>query len=167
MIVQPSDPSIRYITLTRNMVAVVDSADYPELAAFNWQAIFNKGKWYAARLQWENGKCKRPKMHQQIMGINSDHIDGDGLNNRRSNLRPATQQQNTRNRSKSATNTSGFKGVCRTPQEGKWRARIAVNCSTKFIGLFDSPEEAARAYDAAAIQLHGEFAKLNFPQKAA
>lgn len=89
-----------------------------------------------------------------------DHIDGDTLNNRRSNLRLATLAQNTRNKRKSVRNKSGYKGVCQEKNPNRWRAQIQVNGHKQRLGGFDSPEEAHEAYIKAAKELHGEFARF-------
>lgn len=91
-----------------------------------------------------------------------DHIDGNKLNNKRSNLRECTAAQNSRNARISKNNSSGFKGVS-ISSDGKWRARIWRDWKEIFLGNFNSAEDAAVAYDKAAIDLHGEFASTNFP----
>lgn len=90
-----------------------------------------------------------------------DHEDGNGLNNRRSNLRLATTTQNNRNRGLQAHNTSGFKGVNWDERLQKYRAKITVNRKCIHLGMFDTAQEAADAYDGAACLCHGRFAKLN------
>lgn len=108
-------------------------------------------------------------MHRLILGLSDpategEHRDGDGLNNRRNNLRVATHPQNCKNQRKRVTNTSGFVGVHWHARLRKYRARITVNYQRISVGCFDSAEEAARARDAKATELHGEFARLNFPK---
>ena len=93
-------------------------------------------------------------------GLDVDHIDGDGLNNRRSNLRACTHTENGRNRKLSKNNTSGLKGV-NAREAGKWQAMIKTSGRILHLGVFDSKMEAAKAYDAAALRLYGEFARTN------
>ena len=91
-----------------------------------------------------------------------DHKNGDVFDNRRSNLRPASHADNSRNAdtSRAAPNPYGYRGVFQSPN-GKWHARISVDRRRIHLGTFDSPHDAARAYNAAAIKYHGEFARLN------
>lgn len=104
-------------------------------------------------------------MHRLILnapeGSQVDHINGNKLDNRRSNLRLATASQNRANKGKIVNNTSGYKGVSLSGK--KWAADIAMNKVKVRLGRFDTPEEAAKAYDQAARELHGEFARPNFP----
>lgn len=96
-----------------------------------------------------------------------DHIDGNRLNCRRTNLRRATKSQNGFNRGKAKHNRSGFKGVYLCQQTGRFRAEIRVNRKAVKLGRFDTPEQAARAYDAAARLYHGAFASPNFLEGSA
>lgn len=88
-----------------------------------------------------------------------DHIDGDGLNNRLSNLRQATHSQNLCNRPKPASNSSGYKGVCWSKPAQKWQAQIFINGKAKYLGLYETAEDAHAAYQRAAPKYHGEFAQ--------
>ena len=93
-----------------------------------------------------------------------DHINGDRSDNRVANLREARPAENQWNTGLASTNTSGFKGVSWSQSSNRWSACIR-HCGTQhYLGCFDTPEDAARAYDAAAIRLHGEFGRLNFPR---
>lgn len=104
-------------------------------------------------------------MHRLITGAGAgqqvDHINGNKLDNRRSNLRLCTQSENMRNRGATALNTSGFKGVHWSANDRKWRAGIKVEGKRIFLGLYLSKEEAAEAYNRAAESLHGLFASKN------
>jgi AP2 domain len=149
------------IPLTQDKVALVDASDYSSVAGFNWYARKNKHTWYAIRSEGQ----KKIYLHRQILGfppVNTDHRDGDGLNCRRYNLRQADGQQNGRNHRLNRNSTSGFKGVSWDKGRSKWRAYIVVDGKQIHLGRFDTAEEAARAYDAAALERFGEFAKMNF-----
>jgi hypothetical protein len=160
------------IPLTQGKVAIVDD-EWACLAEFKWTARRDRDsdRWYARR----GGPDGREiKMHRVILGItdrrlDTDHKNGDGLDNRDENLRPATRSQNLANQRVNRQNTSGFKGVYWDSGTGsrnkRWRARIKVNGKSRPLGGFASREEAGRAYDAAAREIHGEFACVNFPRE--
>lgn len=164
VIVQPHNPAIRYIALTQGKVAIVDFVDYERLNRWRWCAVLVKGgKWYAIRRVWINSNDNYAVlMHREILGaasdIEVDHQNGNGLDNRRSNIRIATHSQNGMNKGITSRNRSGYKGVSMHPC-GKWQARIAANKQEFHLGLFDSPELAFEAYRKKAVELHGEFAK--------
>jgi hypothetical protein len=158
---------MRTIGLTRGLVALVDDDDYDELTKTSWYAAKHKFGYYAARGQRINGRTCGILMHRQILrtpaGLWTDHINGDKLDNRRANLRIATPANNIHNTP--PRGTSGYRGVSFHPHTGKWRARLKVAGITTSLGLFDSAEAAARAFDAAAPEIYGEFAWLNFPDE--
>lgn len=152
--------------LTKGKVALVDVADLLIVARYSWHAQNKKGYWYARRVSTIDGLRYRESMHRRIMepgpGLVVDHINGDGLDNRRANLRLCTHQQNCSNNSILTTSgRSKYRGV--RPSFSKWEAVIKVDGRSRRIGSFFSPEDAARAYDAAARDAFGEFATLNFP----
>jgi hypothetical protein len=158
------------IPLSQGQVTVIDDID-ADLAGLGWYA--HKGKqrktFYACRkIVKGDGRRTAVRLHQVIarrMGIIGapDHIDRNGLNNRRDNLRPDPHGQGNANRTRFANNTSGLKGVCWHRQLAKWRAQIKVAGKQRHLGLFADPIEAAKAYDRAALEAFGEFAVLNYP----
>jgi len=100
-------------------------------------------------------KLQRPILIEELV----DHIDGDKLNNQRDNLRVATDSQNVCNKRMQRNNTTGYRGVQKSGK--KWSAGIDVNGIHTHLGVFATPEEAAQAYDVAALHYHGEYARLN------
>lgn len=164
----PPDHSTRFISLTQGKVTAVDAVDFDWLNQWKWCANYQHGLWYAVRsTHGKHTERKRIRMHRLIMDASTntqvDHEDGDGLNNRRSNLRFSTQLQNTWNKRRGRRNTSGFKGVSWHSRDLRWIAHVGVNFKLMHLGYFATAEEAARAYDKAAREHFGEFANLNFP----
>lgn len=148
----------REVPLSNGMVALVDDADYATIIARGkWHGRPSaSGVYYASETKWRDGKCVNVLMHKLLTGWEqTDHVDGDGLNNTRANLRPATRSQNGGNRGAPRNNTSGYKGVSR--QRDRWVAF----CAREYLGLFDTPDAAALAYNAAALRRWGAYAHLN------
>lgn len=156
----------KQIPLTQGKYALVDDDVYEWASKYKWHAWRHRSTLYALRATGKSPHQKIMRMHREIMnapsGVMVDHINGDGLDNRRENLRLATNAENLRNRGRTANNTSGYKGVCWFDDRGKWSARIKVTNKTIYLGYFDTAEAAAIAYDRAAREHHGEFAKTNF-----
>ncbi len=143
---------------------IIDADDFVKLTGYSWHV--GKGG-YAARTQSSGGKVLHFIMHREIMGLYAeqssmqvDHINGDRLDNRRSNLRVCMGVENMWNRSKQANNSSGFKGVHWSKRQKKWRASIRAHGKFKGLGFFEDPKDAHAAYCTAAKQLHGDFANF-------
>jgi len=157
------------IPLTQGRFAKVDPADYVWLAQFRWHCKANTDIIYAVRTIQVAGKSKRIYMHRQIMDtpedLVCDHVNHDGLDNRRGNLRNCTTSQNNANRRCAPTATSQYLGVSWDKRRRKWVAYIKKEGKQRFLGSFDSEIDAAKAYDRAARRLHGPFAHLNFPEE--
>lgn len=153
------------IPLTQDKVALIDVEDYEELNKFKWHTHREGNTYYVIRHIKKNGKNTMIRMHREIMntpkGIDTDHINGHGWDNRVNNLRICTKSQNSANRGKQENNISGFKGVTWNTQKKKWMAQIQANRKYKNLGYFSIKEEAAIVYNEAAKKYHGEFAKLN------
>lgn len=159
----------RKIELTQGKHAIVDDEDYGWVSQWKWHVHRSNpgGETFYARCNmgaWPNQK--KVYLHREIMkpppGMQVDHIDGNGLNCTRANMRLATDTQNRYNQRPYSNNKSGFKGVVWNKPTKKWQARIGVNGKKISLGYYDSPEDAARAYDKAAREYHGEFAYTNF-----
>jgi hypothetical protein len=160
----------RRIPLTQGKFAIVDPGDYERLAQYKWFAVRYERGFYAVRAvkaKDGRGRQKNVRMHREILGVPEgkiiDHINHNGLDNRRANLRVATRRQNAWNKRKQRTRCSSkYKGVTWLKREGKWQARIVCKGRSMFIGYFADEKAAARAYDAKAGELFGEYAAMNF-----
>lgn len=160
--------SVLAVPLTRGYVALVDAADYPRvIAAGRWNVRPHGKTIYAQHaIVLPDGRRSTQQMHNFITGvIGIDHRNGDGLDNRRSNLRITTQAQNCANTRIRSNNKSGFKGVSWKASRNAWCAQIKRGDKSYYLGLFDDREVAARAYDAAAVEFFGEYARINFPKE--
>lgn len=163
-----SDPV--QIPLASGHVALVDAADAELVLSCGsrWRASRDRsGQIYVKRHAPKPGGGYRSEcLHTFLTGWPLvDHVNGNPLDNRRANLRPATSAQNAQNRRVRRDSKAGLKGV-RQYRPGKWLARIQVHGERVHLGVYGSPAEAARAYDAAAREHFGEFARLNFPSVA-
>ena len=152
------------IKLSKGKVAIVDEEDFERLSSNKWYAEYIGGNWYAKRtVRISEPKRTSVYMHRVVLGVdgNIDHIDGDGLNNCKVNLREVTKGQNNRNRKPYVGKTSRYKGVSFNSKRSKWQAQIKKNRRNTTIGVFDTEEEAAIAYNERAHELFGEYAYLN------
>lgn len=166
VVTQPLGTSYRFIPLTQKQNAIVDASDFDWLNQWNWSARWSKNteSFYALRRGQEHTTVL---MSRSILGCNGqvqvDHRNHNTLDNRRHNLRTCTGSQNSMNKRKQKNNTSGYRGVSWMKDYRKFRARIFVNRKLLLIGYFSDAVSAARAYDSKAKELHGAFARLNFP----
>lgn len=162
--------AFRLLRMSQPRYAKVDPADYKRLRKYEWFATKKRNRFYVRRhAAAGKGKEKLIYLHQEVIevpdGMVIDHINHDGMDNRRANLRPATHSQNMCHiRKRPGTKHSKFKGVCWKKKNRKWEAAIGFQKKRIHLGYFCSEIEAARAYDEAAKKYHGEFACLNFPQ---
>jgi len=159
--------AMKEIKLTQGKVALVDDDMFDFLNQWRWHYVKPKDSrtGYAARTVGPKYHTKMIYMHTLIMhtpsGMEVDHNDHNGCNNQRYNLRNCTSSQNKMNGILPRTNTSGYKGVSWDKRYHTWYAHIKINGKNIFLGNFDNPRDAARAYNEKAIELFGEFAQLN------
>jgi|SRR6266850_2177403 len=160
---QPPDQSYKIIPLTKGQNALVDTVDFDRINQWNWSASA-----YGNPTKFRAVRCVNDRiilMHHAVLELPGDteidHESGDGLDNRRKNLRLCTRQQNSFNKGRMSRNTSGYKGVSWDKRLSMWRAQIRTGGRSMSIGRHKTAEAAARAYDEAAKRLHGGFARLN------
>lgn len=159
---------MKEIPLPRGLVALVDDEDFKRVSQYRWQSGKTNAQSrtrYAYRHELVDGKKRVTYLHRFILGAPAgmyvDHINHDGLDCRRANMRLVTPSQNRINGRRNRDGRSRFKGV--SPTGAKFKAQVGFNCEPRYFGMYDSEETAARVYDAAARRLHGEFAHTNFP----
>ena len=159
---------MKEIQLSRGLKAKVDDEDYEWLNQWKWFVHEDKrsSRLYAkAHGKTVSGKRSSLSMHRLILnppeGMETDHIDMDGLNNQRYNLRACSKQQNAHNRESYVGSSSKYKGVHWNKGTKHWHAHIRVDKKLKYIGYFDNEEDAAKAYNRKATELFGEFARVN------
>lgn len=159
------------IELTKGYKTKIDDIDR-DLAELNWYAKVTKsGNIYACRDEKVNGVKKNVLLHITVLSrmLNEkpngicqvDHKDLDGLNNTRDNLREATHSQNQANKSKYKNNKSGYKGVHWSKVSNKWTSQLRHNNVIYYLGIFDDIEDARKAYQNKAKELHKEFARYD------
>lgn len=160
--------AVSVIKLTKGKYAIVDKTTHGVLNGKKWYAQLARNTIYANRRE---NKQKDPKqsmvsMHRVVAkakkGEFVDHINGNGIDNRKANLRICTMSENIANSRKFLTGSSKYKGVCLHTYNKNWIALIKINRKSIHIGCFDDEIDAARAYDQKASELYGEFACLNF-----
>jgi hypothetical protein len=158
---------MKRIPLTQGRFAIVDDEDFEMVSAWKW--CMGAGG-YASRYVRIGPVRIHVLMHRMILlpdpGSKVDHISGDKLDNRRANLRVCSVSENNCNQGCYRNNSSGYKGVDWCSRKRRWRAQIAKDGRHYSLGLFRDKSTAARVYDAAAREIHGAFASLNFPGEA-
>jgi beta-glucanase (GH16 family) len=157
------------IQLTNGYKAIVDDEDFDELSKFKWHVAPGYNTNYASYTNYDNYK-KTIAMHRMVMGfpekLQIDHINGNGLDNRKSNLRICTRSQNKMNTKKNKIKKFKYKGVAiNKNNKHPFYGQLRFGKVRYYLGCFSTPEEAALAYDKKAKELFGEFACLNFPTK--
>lgn len=163
---------MKYVPLASTGIkAIVDDEDFEKAMQYSWQLSKRKTVSYASAYKKGAGRTRGNKMylHQFIMGFppQVDHVNGDGLDCRKTNLRECTTSENRHNSKKTERGSSVYKGASYHKAAKSWRAVIGVNGRTKQIGGFKTEIEAAQAYDRMAQIYHGPFAKFNFPEMIA
>lgn len=165
-------PEVGYINLGNGHSAIVDMEDLPRLSRSRWSYQNHGHTYYAASSKTYDG-CKNVYMHREVKGTppagkEIDHINGNGLDNRKENLRFCSHRENCQASRKRQQNASSmYKGVTWRKDKKKWRARICrMDNTRKHLGYFESELDAAKAYDEAATELFGKFATLNLPKPA-
>lgn len=154
------------ISLSRGLTTIIDDADWELVKGRVWVVVTNSGgRQYAGCRQKVNGRWVTELMHRTILGITDntwvDHVNGNGLDNRRQNLRHCTPSQNLANSRLRRDNKSGAKGVVWSARQRRWQANIRHNGRRLHLGTFRIKEDAIRAYNKAAVSIFGEFARVN------
>ena len=161
--------AFRRIPLTQGKYALVDQDDFERLNKHKWYAVKSANTFYARRTKRAGKKYIAMRMHREVINppdnLFVDHINHNGLDNRKANLRPATCAQNSYNRIRfRKIQSSKYTGISWTKQNKKWMVQIRYKGRRIFLGLFEDEIQAAKEYDKAAKKYHGEFASLNFKE---
>lgn len=148
---------MRTISLTKGKEAIVDEDDYDMLAAYKWHVTFyGYARHHSREAIWMHRLILNAPANKQV-----DHINGNRLDNRKENLRLCSNRLNTANQGIKSNNTSGYKGVTWDKRKKKWMAQYTLDYKHYFIGYFDNLIEAAKAYDSKALEVWGEYARVN------
>jgi len=163
---------MKEIIFTTGQIAIVDDDDFNWLSRYSWRIVKGRNNYYAQTSFWDKNKKqnKNYSMHRLIMnnpdGLQVDHINHNGLDNRKENLRICTASQNSMNTHKTKENKYGYKGVCfiggKQNRTKPYAAQLRYGKKRYYLGQFATPEEAARAYDQKAKEMFGGYACLNF-----
>jgi DNA-dependent RNA polymerase auxiliary subunit epsilon len=153
------------IPLSQGFVALIDDEDYELVSKYKWHITTGKRAIYVTASTWVNKKQVNIIMHRLIMncpkGMEVDHINHEGLDNTRKNLRICTKSENQMNMNSNKNTTSKYKGIYWNKFSKSWLARIMLNQKSYNLGYFKCEEDAAIAYNKKAVEFFGEFAKLN------
>jgi hypothetical protein len=158
---------MREVPLTQGQVAIIDDEDYERVMQHKWCALFNDGIWYAVRAIRVGNKKSLQQMHRFILEVQRgdrrevDHKDHNGLNNQKENLRVCTHAQNMQN-CRMFHGRSKYRGVMWYKITGRWLSSIRIQGKSVFQGYFTTQEQAAMAYDLAALTHYGQYACTNF-----
>ena len=160
--------AFRKIRLNKGKYAIVDNDDFDRFGHYKWYVKKGGYTFYAQRVEYNNGKTRTMTMHREIMAAPArlivDHINRNGLDNRRANLRFATVAENGWNSRRGINvGSSKYKGVAWEKRVKKWRVVLCYKGGRKYLGYFKDEKMAAKMYDKAAKKYHGEFAVLNNP----
>ena len=153
------------------LIVLIDDEDYENIVSHSWFVYPSRRNFYAARQIKLNGKKVKVQMHREILGLTFgdgkivDHINRNGLDNRKSNLRIASHSLNRYNSSMRIDNVSGYRGVFWHKKSKRWRATICIEYNQIYLGQYIDKTAAAEAYDQAAIKFYGDKAVLNFPER--
>lgn len=152
---------MKKIKLTQGKFALVDDDMFEKLSKYKWHALKRCNTFYANKRGKNNSKIQ---MHRVVLNtpddMETDHKDGNGLNNQRSNLRVCSHSENCRNKKKPKNNTTGYKGLSWCERNKKWLVRICVNKKRIYLGHFKTKKSAYKAYCEASIKFHGKFARI-------
>ena len=154
------------IPLKQGQFAIIDNEDFNLVKDYKWHLKKERYTYYVrANIRLSSGKYKMIRLHRLILNLSNseicDHINGNGLDNRKINIRIATHAQNNANRKKAQKKSSKYKGVCWNKERNLWQANIYLDQKTINLGCFANEEEAAKVYNSSAVKLFGAFAKLN------
>ncbi len=155
---------MKQIPLTQGKVAIVDDENFDWLNQWKWSVLKqpHSKNWYAVRTAWNGNRWHTIRMHRLILeiplGSECDHINHNGLDNRKSNLRICTHQENMRNMTRHKNSASGIKGVTWDKSKGKWLVQIQIDKKRKFFGRFVDKAKAIQKYNEMAKKHFGEFA---------
>lgn len=158
---------MKKISLTKGFEAIIDDEDFDKVSRYRWYSDVKKRRVYAGRSErGDDGLPRSISMHRFILGhcgnLGVDHIDGNGLNNQKSNLRICTQTENLRAfQRKRHSATSKYRGVSWSSDRKKWLSQIVVNKKTINLGRYEDDMDAAKSYNIAAEKYFGAFATLN------